>query len=124
MEVKKGLLYTSDHEWVKDLGDGLFYIGITDYAQEKIGDISFIELPEVDTDFSLQDVFGTIESFKAASDVYAPFKFTVVDANTDLEDEPEKINENPFDSWLVKVSADSVSGLMNTGEYEKMIEGE
>ena len=124
MEIKKELLYTNDHEWIKDLGDGTYHIGITDYAQDKIGDISFIELPELGAKFSKQDVFGTIESFKAASDVYAPFEFTVIDVNTDLEDEPEKINEGPYDAWLIKVNSENVSGLLGSDDYEKLIEGE
>ena len=124
MEIKKELLYTNDHEWVKDLGDGTYHIGITDYAQDKIGDISFIELPEVDATFLAQEVFGTIESFKAASDVYAPFEFTVLDTNTDLEDEPEKINESPYDAWLIKVSPEDISGLLSSEYYEKLTEGE
>ena len=124
MEIKKELLYTNDHEWIKDLGDGTYHIGITDYAQDKIGDISFIELPVEGAKFSKQDVFGTIESFKAASDVYAPFEFTVIDVNTDLEDEPEKINEGPYDAWLIKVNSENVSGLLSSDDYEKLIEGE
>jgi glycine cleavage system H protein len=124
MTIKEGLLYTSEHEWIKDLGDGTMLIGITDYAQQKIGDISYVELPEQGSAFSSSDAFCTVESFKAASDLFAPFDLVITNVNTDLEDAPEKINTAPFEAWIVKVHANPPSGLLSPQDYQKLIAGE
>ncbi len=124
MNIEKELFYTKDHEWIRDLGDGTVELGITDYAQEKIGDVSYVELPDVDAEFAKEDVFCTVESFKAASDVFSPFDLKIIEVNEDLEDEPEKINESAYEAWIVKASATSLDGLLSASEYEKLLESE
>ncbi|MGI5850981.1 MAG: glycine cleavage system protein GcvH, partial [Caldicoprobacterales bacterium] len=94
MKVIEGLKYAKGHEWVRMEGNRA-YIGITDFAQDELGDIVFIELPEVGTDVEVDDILGSIESVKAASDIYAPVSGTVVEVNEELEGSPELVNEEP-----------------------------
>ena len=124
MNVPNELKYTKEHEWVKDLSDGTFLVGITDYAQEQIGDVSYVELPEVGDSFSAGDVVCTVESFKAASEIYAPFDLTILEVNATLEDEPEAVNANAYEAFLIKVSKGSDAELLSADAYKVMVEGE
>jgi len=119
MQVIEGLYYSKDHEWVKL--DGEFaLIGITDYAQNWLGDIAYIEMPGIDDEFNAGDTFGTIESVKAASDIYMPVSGKVVGINDDAESDPAVINQNAYDSWLIKVclkDQSELNGLMTASQY-------
>lgn len=121
--VKKGLLYSESHEWVQVDGQQAL-IGITDHAQEELGAIVFIELPSVGTDFAKGDNFGAIESVKAASDLYLPVSGKVVEANTDLEDNPEAINEDAYKNWIVRIELKDpaeLDELLSPEDYEKTL---
>ena len=101
--IPEGLKYTESHEWIR-VDDDLVVIGITDHAQHELGDIVFVELPPPDTDIAKGDSFGTIESVKAASDIYSPVSGTVVEVNEELENAPETVNQNPYeDGWFIKI---------------------
>ena len=120
MKIVKGLYYSKDHEWIKIEGDR-GYIGITDYAQEAMGDIVFVELPEVDESFAAEDNFAVIESVKAAADIYLPIGATVVEVNSKLEDEPELLNKAPFDEHIAIIEGfetDELETLMDADAYE------
>jgi glycine cleavage system H protein len=124
MKIVEGLLYSKEHEWVKVDGNTVT-IGITDFAQDQLGDIVFVELPMEDDEFSKDDVFGVIESVKAASDIFMPVSGVVLEANFDLEDAPEDVNENPYESWMVKVELTDESeleDLMDAKAYKKFCE--
>lgn len=116
--------YTEDHEWVRTEGD-VVVIGITDYAQEQLGDIVFIELPEVGANFAAKDEVGVIESVKAASEFYAPVSGEIVEVNGDLEGEPAKVNAEPLGGgWLMKVKLSDpgeLDGLMDEAAYKDHI---
>lgn len=121
MKIIEGLFYTEAHEWVKVEGENA-RIGITDFAQHQLGDIVYVELPEVDDEIAKGEAFGVIESVKAASDAYLPVSGTVLEVNEALEDEPELLNADAFENWIVVVKlndADDVKDLMNAGEYEE-----
>ena len=122
--VPENLHYTKDHEWVR-LEGGHAYIGITDHAQQSLGDITFVELPEVDAVFSAGDTFGVVESVKAASDLYMPVSGQVLEINDVLDASPEKVNEDPYgEGWLIKVKLDDPSatdGLLASAEYADII---
>ncbi|HHV60615.1 MAG TPA: glycine cleavage system protein GcvH [Clostridiaceae bacterium] len=121
MKVIKNLKYSKDHEWVKVEGNKA-YIGITDYAQHALGDIVFVELPETDTEISGGDAFAVVESVKAAADVYSPVSGVVLEVNEELLDAPERINEDPYESWIALIELsdpDEVEELMDAVEYEK-----
>ncbi|MBC1405090.1 glycine cleavage system protein GcvH [Listeria welshimeri] len=122
MSLPKDLLYTEEHEWVK-ADDGSYIIGITDFAQDQLGDIVFVELPEVGDAVTKGDSIGSIESVKTVSDFYAPVTGKVVAVNETLEDEPELINSNPYDTgWILKlteVEEADVTALLSSDEYEK-----
>ncbi|MDD2482127.1 MAG: glycine cleavage system protein GcvH [Lutispora sp.] len=121
METKKDLLYSNDHEWVRVEGEKA-YIGITDFAQHSLGEIVYVELPEVGDDLNAGDVFGVIESVKAASDSYLPVSGKVLEVNEALSDSPQLINEDPYGSWIVLVELSGKSDLddlMNAQEYEE-----
>ena len=102
MNTPKELLYTKSHEWVRLEGDTA-YIGLTDFAQDALGDLVFVNLPEVGDEMEAGAVFADVESVKAVSDVYSPVSGTVEEVNEELLDAPEKINEAPYDAWFVKV---------------------
>lgn len=126
MTVLKGLKYTKEHEWVRAEGNKA-YIGITEHAQVELGDIVFVELPEVGTDADADDILGAIESVKAASDIYTPVSGKIVEVNDELEESPELINEDPYESWIAAIEmADSgeLDNLMNAKEYEEFCEEE
>jgi len=119
------LHYTKDHEWLKIEGDHAL-IGITDHAQQSLGDITFVELPEVDAQVSVGDTFGVVESVKAASDLYMPVSGQVVAINEALDASPEQVNDDPYgEGWLVKVKLDdaasAVEGLMSAADYSDII---
>lgn len=125
-EIKKDLFYTESHEWVK-VEDNIATVGISDYAQEQLGDIVYAEAVEEDTEISVEDVVGSVESVKMASDIYAPVAGKIIAANVDLEDEPEGINEDPYGSWFVKIEMSDPANLdmlLSADAYEKLIEGE
>ncbi len=104
------LKYSKSHEWVRDEGDGTFTVGITDHAQELLGDMVFVELPEVDRELGIEEECAVVESVKAASDVYSPVAGTVAEVNGAVEDSPELVNQDPYgDGWLFKLK--DVSGL-------------
>lgn len=123
MTIPKELKYTQDHEWVKVAGDEVI-IGITEYAQEHLGDITYVEVPEEEK-YEQKAEIATIESVKAASDVYAPISGTVTKINEDLEDSPELINSDPYGAgWLCVMNnfdAEELSGLMSAEAYEAML---
>lgn len=112
MKVLDNLLYTKEHEWVRVDGNNA-YLGVTDYAQKALGDIVFIELPDVDTEFSAGDTFGTIESVKAASDAYIPVDGKIVETNEALTDSPELVNEDPYENWIICFEISDKSQLDN-----------
>ena len=118
------LLFTKEHEWIKIDGDTAI-IGITDYAQSELGDIIFVELPEVDDSFANNDVFGTIEAVKTVADLFMPVSSKIIEVNSNIEDSPELINTHPqSDGWIVKVSIEDASeleSLLTLDEYKKMI---
>jgi glycine cleavage system H protein len=125
-QVPDNLQYAESHEWVLDNGDGTVTIGITDHAQEALGDVVFVELPEVGQTLSRGDEFGVIESVKAASDLYAPINGEVVEVNEALEDAPEAVNEAPYEGgWIMKVRLDgAVEGLLDADGYQATIDAE
>ena len=118
--------YTDDHEWVL-AQDGAAVIGITDFAQQELGDIVFVELPETGKAVKKGDSIGTIESVKAVSDIYAPISGTVTEVNSKLEEAPDTVNTDPFgDGWYCKMQVDDageLDGLMDAAAYETKIEG-
>lgn len=123
-KVLEGLLYSESHEWVKVDGD-VAVIGVSDFAQEEMGDITYVDLPDVDDEFEKGEEFGALESVKAASDLYCPVSGTVIEVNEALDDEPEKINEDAFGSWIIKVRMSDPSeleGLLDAAAYTKLIE--
>ena len=124
-EVPSELRYTSSHEWLRVEDDGLVSVGISDHARELLGDLVFVELPEVGTDFVAGDECCVVESVKAASDVYMPISGEIIEVNEALTDEPEIINTSPYDSgWLFKVkpSANEIDDLMDADAYQAEID--
>ncbi|MDX1609958.1 MAG: glycine cleavage system protein GcvH [Halofilum sp. (in: g-proteobacteria)] len=124
-QVPSELKYTRDHEWVRVDDDGTVTIGITDHAQQELGDLVFVEVPEVGTTFAAGDAAAVVESVKAASDVYAPLSGEVVEANDELADAPETINNDAFgEGWIFRLKiedGDSMDELMSADEYEEFI---
>lgn len=124
MKLLNELKYAESHEWVKVEGNKA-YVGITDYAQSHLGEVVYVELPEVDATFGAGDQFVVLESVKAASDVYAPVSGTVVEVNEELVDNPGLINESPYDAWFVVIemtNPDEVANLLSAEDYEKVCE--
>lgn len=125
MIVKDGLYYTQSHEWVM-IEEGTGFVGLSDYAQHALGDIVYVELPEIEDEFTAGDAFGAIESVKAASDIYLPISGQVFEVNEELEEKPELINEDAYENWIVKIrisDASEVENLMNPDKYEEFLEG-
>lgn len=124
MSTPKDLRYSEEHEWVK-VEDGKVRIGITHFAQSELGDIVFVELPQVGDEIKTDDPFGSVESVKTVSELYAPISGTVVEVNADLEDSPEFVNESPYEkAWMILVEpadASEVEKLMTAEQYEEMI---
>ena len=124
MSVPEELQYTRSHEWVRTENDTAT-IGITDYAQEELGDIVYVELPEEGATFDAGDSFGTVESVKAVSDLYTPVGGEVVEVNEALNDSPEKINEDPYgDGWIVKLRVSDEGDLLSASDYGQLLEEE
>lgn len=123
MKVAKDLFYSKDHEWVKVDGE-VALIGITDFAQEHLGDIVYVELPEVDDELAKEDAFSAVESVKAAADVYIPVSGKVIAVNEALIDDPALINVGPYENWIIKVELSDktqLEELMTSEEYEKFL---
>ncbi len=124
VKVEKDLLYTESHEFVKIEGD-FGYVGITDYAQEQLGNVVYVDMPEVGDDVSAGEEFGAVESVKAASDLISPISGTIVEINENLEEQPELINQDAFENWIIKVQLSDKSeleGLMDDETYMKYCE--
>lgn len=120
-KVIEGLYYSESHEYVRVEGN-IGYVGITDYAQQALGNIVYVDLPEVDDEIEAGDDFGAVESVKAASDLESPVSGTVVEVNEELEDTPEKINEDTFETWIMKLELSDKSeleSLMDAKAYEE-----
>ncbi|MBR6750250.1 MAG: glycine cleavage system protein GcvH [Bacteroidaceae bacterium] len=118
--VLNGLYYSESHEWVKVEGN-VAIVGITDYAQHALGNIVYVDMPEVDDEVAKEEDFGAVESTKAASDLISPVSGNVIEVNEALQDNPELINENAFENWIMKVEmsdASELEGLMDAAAYE------
>ncbi|WP_411369188.1 glycine cleavage system protein GcvH [Pseudidiomarina salilacus] len=124
--IPKELKYASTHEWVRNDGDGVFTVGITEHAQDLLGDMVFVELPEVGDTVAAGDDVAVCESVKAASDIYAPIAGEVLEVNEDLEDAPETVNNDPYgDGWLFKIKAEDpseVESLLDAEGYQAVID--
>jgi glycine cleavage system H protein len=121
------LSYTKDHEWVRTKGDGAT-VGITDHAQNQLGDVVYVELPKVGDKFEASEPFGSVESVKAVSEIYMPVGGTVTEVNESLNDSPEQVNEDPYgDGWMIRIKIDNpaqVDALLTAVEYEDYIKEE
>lgn len=117
--------YTKDHEWVRE-EDGTYFVGITSFATEQLGDITFVELPEVGDEFTIADEVATVESVKAASDIFAPLSGPIIEINEALADQPELVNESPYaEGWFYKVESingDEMDLLMDSKSYELFVQ--
>ena len=119
------LKYTSDHEWLRLLGDGNAEVGITDYAQQQLGDVVFVELPDVGRAVAKGEAFGTIESVKAVSELFSPVAGEVSEINGELQQHPERINTNPHETWIIKlrIGNDSEADtLLSSEKYTELVE--
>lgn len=122
-KIMDGLYYSESHEYVKVEGN-LGFIGITDYAQQQLGNVVYVDMPEVDDEVTAGEEFGAVESVKAASDLISPVSGTVVEVNEALEDEPGLVNKDAFANWIIKVemsNTDELAGLMDAAAYKAMI---
>lgn len=126
--IPSELKYVASHEWIRDEGDGTVVIGITDHAQDLLGDVVFVELPDVGAEVATGDESGVVESVKAASDIYAPIAGEVVAVNEELEDSPELVNSDPYgDGWFFKVKlsdAEELNSLLDGEAYAEVCESE
>lgn len=125
MNHPQELKYTRSHEWVKMVDDTTVLVGLTDYAQHSLGDLVFVNLPQVGDEVAKEEAFGDVESVKAVSDVFSPFDGEVSKVNEELLDEPGKINADPYGAWLIEVS--NISGqeeLLSAEDYEKVCQEE
>lgn len=124
-QVPSELLYAATHEWVRQEEDGTITVGITDHAQGSLGDLVFVETPEMDAQVEAGDGCAVVESVKAASDLYAPAGGVIIDTNSRLGDEPELVNTDPYgDGWIMKIrpeDPDELDRLMTADDYEQMI---
>ena len=126
VNVPSDLRYSTDHQWVRKLDDGLVRIGITDYAQDALGDVVFVEVPVVGSSIAAGSVFGEVESTKSVSELFAPVDGEVVAVNEDLETAPEKVNEDPYgDGWICEMDTDGsvTGGLLDAAAYQALIGG-
>jgi glycine cleavage system H protein len=125
MEVPEGLKYTKEHEWAR-IERNRVVVGITDFAQEELGDVVFVELPEPGTAVAAEGTFGVVESVKAVSDLYCPVSGTIVEVNTDLEDHPELVNDSPYDDgWMIVIEASNsaeFNELLSASDYRSYVE--
>jgi glycine cleavage system H protein len=123
MAYPSDLKYTKDHEWIRLTGDTA-EIGITDYAQQQLGDVVYVELPEVGRSIAEGESFGSIESVKAVSELFAPMSGEVIEVNASLRDHPESVNQNPHSTWMLRIRLSdpaSTSALLESGQYEGLI---
>jgi glycine cleavage system H protein len=120
------LKYTKDHEWLKPAGDGTALVGITQYAQEALGDVVFVDLPEIGESFGAGEEFGTVESVKTVSELNMPAAGEVQDVNSSLAEHPEAVNEDPYGKgWMVKIKlSGDLSGLLDAAAYEALVSAE
>jgi glycine cleavage system H protein len=127
MDFPKDLRYTKEHEWIRDEG-GAAIIGVTDYAQERLGDVVFVEMPETGVGIRKGEAFGVIESVKAASDVFGPVSGEVVGINQTLEEHPEYVNQSPYgDGWIIRIrmtDPSELSDLMDVEQYQAFVKQE
>ena len=125
VNIPEDLMYTEEHEWVR-VADGSAIVGITDFAQSQLGDIIFLELPDVDDKIIAREPFGEIEAVKTVSELYAPVDGTVIEVNSNLEDFPEKVNQDCYgDGWIIKIKPENKidkENLLNHKQYIKIIE--
>jgi glycine cleavage system H protein len=126
MEFPEDLRYTKEHEWVRDEGGGRVRVGITDYAQDALGDVVYVDVPEVGTAVTANQAFSEVESTKSVSDVFAPVSGTVTERNALLEERPELVNEQPYgDGWIVVLEVSEPSeleALMDAGGYRSLVQ--
>ena len=124
MSIPTEIKYTKEHEWISLDGD-VAMIGITNHAQSQLGDIVFVELPDVDREINQNETFGVIEAVKTVADLFAPVKGLIIDINLSLEDKPDLINSDPYDTgWIIKVKVSDLSqydGLMSSDQYQEFI---
>lgn len=124
MNIPSELKYTKDHEWVK-ISDDVATVGITDFAQSELGDIVYVEVETVDETLDIDEVFGSVEAVKTVSDLFLPLSGEIVEFNESLEDEPEKVNSDPYgDGWMIKLKCSDLSeaeNLMSADEYKSLI---
>ena len=124
MSVPSELKYTKDHEWVKIEGD-IATVGITDFAQGELGDIVYVEVETLDETLEKEEIFGTVEAVKTVSDLFLPLSGEIVEFNSLLEDEPEKVNSDPYgEGWMIKIKLSDLSevdGLMSDADYKELI---
>ena len=125
MDIPSDLLYSKDHEWVK-LDDEIATIGITDFAQRELGDIVYVEIETVGDVLEREQVFGTVEAVKTVSDIFMPLSGEVLEFNTELEDTPEAVNDEPYESgWMIKIKMDNpaqLKNLLSADQYKKLIQ--
>lgn len=121
MKINEQCLYTRSHEWVRVEEDSIL-IGLSDYAQQELGDIVFVNLPEVEDEIIQGESFADVESVKAVSEVYAPMNSKVIAIHEELLDSPEKINEDPYEAWLVRVEKVELEDLMDASSYQAYLE--
>ncbi|MDZ4201093.1 MAG: glycine cleavage system protein GcvH [Gallionella sp.] len=127
MSIPADLKYTASHEWVKTEADGTLTVGITQHAQELLGDMVFVEAPAVGRKLNAKEECAVVESVKAAADVYAPVAGDVVDSNSELDAEPEKINSDPYGAWIFKLkpaNAADTAGLLEAAAYQALVDSE
>ena len=125
MANPSNLLYTKSHEWLQEMGDGSYRLGLTDYAQDQLGDLVFVNLPQEGDSVEVGSAFADVESVKAVSDVYSPFSGTVCAINEELLDHPEMINQDAYGAWMVQVNEVSdKEDLLSVAEYEDMLSKE
>jgi glycine cleavage system H protein len=127
-EIPEGLFYTEEHEYLKSTEDeNVFLVGVTDYAQGELGDVVYIELPEVGASFQKMDPFGNIEAVKAVSDLYCPVAGEVVEVNASLDDDPAVVNSDPYgEGWIIKLKVQNpaeVTALLDTAAYTSLVGG-
>ncbi|MCX7551662.1 glycine cleavage system protein GcvH [Xanthomarina sp. F2636L] len=124
MNIPSNLKYTKDHEWIKIEGD-VATIGITDFAQSELGDIVYVEVETVDETLDAEEIFGTVEAVKTVSDLFLPLSGEIIEFNESLEDEPEKVNSDPYgEGWMIKLKCSDMSqvdGLMSADAYKELI---
>jgi glycine cleavage system H protein len=126
MEIPDDLLYTEEHEWIREVGENLVRIGITDYAQDQLGDVVYVELPVVGKEVAKDDVLVEVESTKSVGEVYAPFPGKITDVNQKISQSPELVNQSPYeDGWLVLMSVDGempTDRLLDAARYRDLTE--